>query len=106
MAYIAGSLADGFVAIATGTIYTSAAKTIIRNLIFCNINAAPQTINLFITRSGGTRRQIYRFILAQWESVTTLSGGGVLLLANGDIIEADTTTASAVSYVVGGATSA
>jgi hypothetical protein len=102
--YTAGSLADGQVATTVGTIYTASASVIVRAFILYNSNAATQTTNVYVTRSGGTRRQLYRFSLAQYESITVLSGGEILALSSGDIIEADTTTSTAVDYLIAGET--
>lgn len=100
MAYSAGSLADGFVATSKATIYTSTGKVIIRTMFFFNINAAGQTLNLYIKRSGGTSRQTHQLSLAQY---ATQSITDPIVLSSGDVIEADTTTSSAVSYFIGGA---
>lgn len=109
MSFTGGSLADGQVADTTGTIYTVPASTvaIIKSMTFYNTNATGQTLNLYVTRSGGTRRQLHQeSSLAQYGTVDYLSGGEVLVLSAGDVIEADTTTASAVDYLITGATEA
>lgn len=99
-----GSLADGQVATSTGTIYTSAGTTIIKSASFYNTNATGQDINIFVTRNGGTRRQIARSAtLAQFGTYYFLSDGEVLVLSDGDILEANTTTATAVDYLITGA---
>lgn len=100
MAYVAGSLADGFVATTQGVLYTSTGKAVIRTLFFYNVNAATQTLNIYIKRSGGTARQTHRLSLAQY---ATQSITDPIVLSSGDTLEADTTTTSAVSYFIGGA---
>ena len=107
MAFVAGSLASGQVANAVAAIYTASTRVVVRSLNFYNTNAAGQTINVYITRSGQTRRQLYRSSsIAQYARLAFLSGGEVLILSGGDTIDADTTTASAVDYYIGGATDA
>ena len=108
MSFVAGSLADGQVASSVGSIYTSTGvKTIVKSATFFNTNATAQTLNVYVTRSGGTRRQLYRDAsMAQYTSFDLLSQGEVLVLSAGDSIDADTTTASAVDYVITGATNA
>ena len=99
-----GSLADGQVATSTGTIYTSSGTTILKSVTFFNTNATGQDINVFVTRNGGTRRQIARSTgLAQYATYYFLTDGEVLVLSDGDILEANTTTATAVDYLITGA---
>lgn len=109
MAFVGGSLADGQVATTTGTIYTvpGATVTVLKSVTFYNTNATTQTLNVYVTRSGGTRRQLRQFSgVAQYESVDLLAGGETIVLSTGDILEADTTTTTAVDYMVTGATDA
>lgn len=99
-----GSLADGQVATTTGTIYTSSGTTIIKSASFFNTNATGQDINVFVTRNGGTRRQIARSsTVAQYATYYLLTDGEVLVLSDGDILEANTTTTTAVDYLITGA---
>ncbi len=98
------ALADGFVANSVGAIVTAGAgviATYIKQITLGNINAAEQTINLYINYSG-TNRFWRRFVLAQYESADVLDGAQSILLGPNDSIQADTTTASAVAYVVSG----
>lgn len=104
MATIA-SLADGQVGTSKATIYTVPASTaaVVKSLVFFNTNASSQTLNVYVKRSGSVSRQIHReATMAQYASVNPLSE--TLFLSAGDVIEADTTTASAVDYFIGGAT--
>lgn len=103
-----GSLADGQVATTTGTLYTVPASTVtvIKSASFFNTNAATQTLNVYITRSGGTRRQIEQFTLSQYDTAHLLANGETLVLSTGDVLEADTTTTTAVDYMITGATDA
>ena len=100
----AASLADGQVANSKGTIYTAAGSVIVRSWTLYNSNAISQTANVYVKRSGSTSRQLYRFTLAQYASATVLASGELLTLSTGDVLEADTTTASAVDFYIGGAT--
>ena len=103
--FAAGSLADGQLASSKGTIYTSTGvKTIVKSLSVFNTNAATQTVNVYVKRSGSSSRQAFRAVLAQYEFAYVLSDGDVLALSASDEIEGDTTDASAVDYVMTGAT--
>lgn len=96
------SLADGQVATTTGAIYTSPGSlyTRVRYISLFNTNAAGQTINLYITRSGGTRRQISQNTgVAQNANVEITNA---FSLSPGDALEADTTTSSAVDFFISG----
>ena len=105
MAFSGASLADGQVATTWGAIYTSTGvKTILRSVDFFNTNAASQTLELRITRSGMTARKLPRATLAQNESLRLLTDGEVIVLSSGDTLDAQTTTATAVDYTVTGAT--
>ena len=100
------SLADGQVATTTGAIYTSdnSIRTMLRSVTFFNTNATTQTLNIYITRSGGTQRQLYQATLAQNQSFDLLAQGEVMSLSPGDALRADTTTTTAVDYFISGVT--
>lgn len=105
MAFTGGSLADGQVAVAWGTLYgPSGIKAILRSADFNNTNAATQTLEFAITRSGSSRRVIARVALLQYEKCELLTDGEVITLSASDVLEARTTTASAVDYTITGAT--
>ncbi len=105
MAFTANSLADGQLATSAGTLYTATAvKAYLKNLFLFNTNAAEQTVELYLKRSGGTSRLWKRYVLAQYESADVLDKE--LLLGSGDLIEGLTTTATAVNYYVAGVTEA
>jgi len=104
MAFTGKSLAEGQVANAWGTILgPSGVKAILKSVDLFNNNAASQTVELAITRSGGTRRIIGRAVLEQHETLRYLTEGETLVLSDGDVLEAQTTTASAVDYTITGA---
>lgn len=68
------------------------------SLELLNTNAATQTVDLYLQKSGGTSRHVRRVTLAQYESAEWKG----IPLGNGDKIRALTTTATAVNYVVRG----
>ena len=105
MAYTGASLADGQVATTWGTIYgPSGVKAILKSIVLYNTNATTQTLELRVTRSGSTARVLYRVSLAQDESLAYLTGGDTMILSDGDVLQAQTTTTSAVDYTITGAT--
>lgn len=93
-------VAEGQVANSKGTLYTVPASTSFycRSIHFYNSNAATQTLNLYL-KPGSTSRQVRKITLAQYESYEIDTP---FVLETGDLIEADTTTASAVDYVITG----
>jgi len=98
--FVAKALGEGQVASAKGTIYTVPASTwaYIKSITFYNTNATTQTLNVYL-KPGATSRQIRKISLAQYESYEFSIP---YLLEAGDLIEADTTTATAVDYVITG----
>jgi len=97
------SLADGQLASSKGTIYTAptAKQAIIKKITLVNTNTSAEAVNLYFKASGGTSRRIIPKDL-------TLGIGYLLVMDDeqtleaADIIEADTTTASKVDFVVTG----
>jgi hypothetical protein len=73
----------------------------LKRLSMFNVNAAEQTVELWINYSG-TSRAWRRYTLAQFESADALDPGATLLLAEGDTVEARTTTSSAVDWSADG----
>ena len=97
------SLSQGQVATTTGTILDSV--SVFTKVEFCrffNTNAATQTLKVYITRSGGTRRQIDQQTIAQNVFYDLLASGEVFNLSPGDVLEADTTTTTALNYFISG----
>lgn len=86
-----------------GTLYTVPASTVafVKRITLFNTNAAQQTINVYLN-PGGTSRQWRKYVLEQYESAEVLEAGDAVILEAGDLIEADTTTAAAVDYVISG----
>lgn len=102
MAFVnAQALAEGFIASSQGAILGPVtAVTIIPEggIQMHNINAAIQTVILYIKRDG-TARPIGRAVLEQnWSAVSD----GKMVLESGDSLEAVTTTASAVHFAISG----
>ena len=94
--------AQGYVTTSQAAIYTnSSGSTVIipeNGLEFINANAATQTLLIYLNRDG-TARLLARAVLEQfWRYVHDAK----IVLLNGDIIEAVTTTSSAVSFQVSG----
>jgi hypothetical protein len=100
------SLADGTIASSKTTIYTAPAGLVAypRFLSLFNTNASDQTILVYLKRSGSSSRTLRRYVLAQYESALVFDKDDDLALSAGDEIEAETTNASAVEYVLTGAT--
>ena len=103
MSFTGGTLTDGSVAITTQNIYTAPSVALCKWITFYNKNATQQTLNVYIFRVGSVERQIYRFVLDQYDTVTI---NETITLSTGDRLRASTTTASAVDYVISGALSA
>jgi hypothetical protein len=108
MALSIKALADGQLANSKGTIYTTPALTqaIVphKGLSLVNSDSSARTVNLYVNRSGTSRRVIpkdmslgagERFVLDQ-----------VLTLEAGDLIEGDASAATVVDYVISGSENA
>ena len=104
MTFTGASLADGQIATSWATILApSGAKWIVKSLDMHSANAASQTVETRITRSGSTARVWKRVVLEQNEMVEFLTEGETLVLSAGDGLQAQTTTATAVDYTATGA---
>jgi len=104
MAFTGKSLADGTVANTQTAIYTVPASTVayISGIsLYCN-TATPQTVAMYVKRSGGTARLIAHYIFSQQHDHVPNVLDDRLVLAAGDAVEAITTTAAVVPYVVTG----
>lgn len=98
------SLADGQLPSSVAAIYTvpGGERVRIYSLHVFSTHASSQTVNIYVTRSGGTRRQVYRTTLAQYATFNMLSSGESILLSPGDSVDGDTTTATAVDFLITG----
>lgn len=105
MAFTGASLGDGQVATSWANLLApSGEKMIVKSLDMQNTNAATQTLETRITRSGSSARVWRRATLAQDEAVALLSAGESLVLSDGDVLQAQTTTTTAVDWTATGAT--
>ena len=75
--------------------------TINKVTIFNNIQTI-QTVVLFVKRKFGEFRTLRQYVLMQNDSAEYLQGGEILSLQPGDVLEAETTTADAVDFVIYG----
>lgn len=103
MAFTGKVLGEGQLPNTKTAIYTVPASTVayIKRFSLFNDNAADQTVIIYV-KPGATSRKWRRYVLAQNESAEVLEAGDSLILEAGDQIEAETTTASAVDYVISG----
>lgn len=77
-------------------------KVIINKITLFNKIQTIQTIILYVRRKFGAFRKLRQYVLMQNESAEYLQGGEILSLQPGDVLEAETTTADAVDFVVYG----
>ena len=105
MTFAVKSLADGQLATTWATLYGPGVgvKAILRSADFFNTNAVAQTLELRVTRSGSTARKFPRATLLQNESLRLLTDGEVIVLSASDVLQAQTTTATAVDFTITGA---
>ena len=103
MAFTAKVLAEGQFATSKGTLYTvpGSTTTYVKFFNVFNDNAATQTVIIYL-KPGSTSRKIIRLSLAQNESANIVDIVGSFTLEAGDLIEGETTTASALDYVITG----
>ena len=107
MSYLGKSLADGKVPIVLGSIYTVPASTraVLKSITFFVVNNVTAVIDVHVTRSGGTRRQLRRLSLTQFQAAEYLSNGETMVLSAGDALEAFTASGGAtdVDFLITGA---
>jgi len=105
MSFTGASLADGQLPGTTGNLYVpTGVKAIIKSINLHNTKATTETVVISLKRSGSSSRILARAVLEQDETMYVLSEGEVLVLSDDDTLEGDSTNASAVDYVVTGAT--
>jgi len=102
-------LADGQVSTSKATIFEigdsavlNSTKADVEKITLFNTNALAQTALIFVKKRFGVSRQLRQFILQQNEGGEYLEPGEKLTLDIGDVIEAETTTGTAVDFVVFG----
>ena len=99
MAHQEGTLADGQVAAAWAAIYSPTTPVMVKIINFYNTGSSVETVDLGVTVDGSSRRQLRRYKLAPGESGTYER----LELSAADTLDAQTTTATTVDYLVTGA---
>lgn len=104
MAVVAASLADGQLASSKTTIYTSSSKSYIKLIVVDNVGASTEIVQVFVKRSGSTSRRIAQVELLTDESARIIDKDDALALSAGDEIEAQTTNATSVDYLITGGT--
>ena len=105
MATTPSQLGDGQLLNAKADLFTATTATLVTFLRLVNTNTAQELVNIYLLPSGGTARRIIPVNLKvnAGGMVSVLDDKEVLVLDNGDKIQGDTTTASKVDYVIGGA---
>ena len=95
------ALADGYLPTTQGVLYTcpSGTRTYISEITLFNTHATPQTLSIYNNRSGTARREFYTTGFSQYRRAVRERG---LVLEAGDTIEGETTTGSAVHYIISG----
>jgi hypothetical protein len=103
MAITIKQLANGQLPSSIGDLYESPAstQTIIKAITIVNTNTTTETVNLYVLKASGTPRRISPKDLALAAGYMTVIDDEITLEA-GDKIQADTTTASKVDYVISG----
>lgn len=103
MAFTATVMGEGQLAASKTAVYTVPASTsaYVKFINVFNTNTSNETI-IFYINTNGTSRKWRQLVLEANESATLLDDGASLQLEAADIIEAETTTALKVDYVVTG----
>ena len=103
-------LANGQIPIAQADIFTVSGSDVldtervnINKITFFNTSAIEQTAILSIKEFSGASRVLRQFVLLENEGGEYLEPGEVLPMENGDKLQALTTTADAVNFVIFGA---
>ena len=105
MAFTGDLLAEGQLGAAWAAVYTSTGVvTILKSIHAFNTAVTSETVEFRVNLSGGGTSQFARAVLEQNEFAFVLSDGETLVLGSGDALEAQTTNAAAVDFVVAGAT--
>jgi len=100
MTLTATAIADGQVPDTKTTLYTSPSgiTTLIKGMTFVNTSSTPQSLTLFANRSGTSRQ----YVSVTLEEGDMLVADGALTLEASDELEAQTTTAAVVDYLISG----
>lgn len=102
MAFTVQALADGQLAAAKATLYTTPAstQTIVKSITFVNTSASAVTINAY-AKPGATSRRVIPKDLSIPAGASYVHDA-VITLEAGDLIEGDASTANVVDYVING----
>lgn len=106
MAFAGQSLADGQLPSSQAAIYTVPAnyRAIVNYIHVHNTGSAPETVTIWVKRSGSTARILVREpALSIDTTMWPLEPSEELTLSAGDSIEAQTSTATTVDYFITGA---
>jgi len=97
-------LAEGQVSSSKSTLYTVPAltETMVKYFSIMNTSVTPQSLTVYVNVSG-TSRVIAVASLLQNESLRVIEKEETLSLDSGDKIEAQTTTAGVVDFIISGA---
>jgi hypothetical protein len=100
------TLADGQAATTATAIYElggrkGSSSALLTYLSLFNTNAATQTVIVYVKRHGSSNRTIGRFVLVQNQRVEVFAQDQPYL-SPGDQVLLETTTASALDYVLAG----
>jgi hypothetical protein len=96
-------LAEGQLGNTKATLYTATTTVLVKFGHVHNQGSASETVIIYV-KAGATSRIIGRCVIAQHESADFIDKDEALTLESGDLIEGETTNASAVDYVITGAT--
>lgn len=94
------NLAHGQLPNSKGTLYTASGAAVIKSIILVNTNTTTEVVNLYHYAATASTRLIPKD--------TSLAAGYSLVfdtmvtMANGELIQGDTTTASKVDYTISG----
>lgn len=106
MVFKGQSIADGQLPNSQSAIYTVPAnyRAIINYIHVHNTGSSPESVTLWLTRSGSTARVLIKEPALEMDTTLfPLDPSEELSLSAGDAIEAQTTTAATVDYFITGA---
>jgi len=84
-------------------IFTATTVTFVKNMNVCSRNAATQQVYVYLRRSTEPASVLFAStILDQYQRDRLIGSDDALSLSEGDTIEAETTTASAVDFWISG----
>lgn len=87
---------------ATGFDILSGDTITVTKITFLNLNSIEQTVILYIKKRSETAMIVGQFKLLEDERGEYLEPGETIILNNGDVFQAETTTEAAVNFVVYG----